>query len=110
MRDSKASPSVQSEGGHNTCSMAPTLLFITGVPAALIAGFILSRVFGRSRSGDGSGEIRLLEGAPALSPGASGFLSRMKKNSAKIGGFSALTGRISGMVVSKSFSSAEVTT
>ena len=43
------------------CAMAPTLLFITGVLAGLIAGFILSRVFGRSRSGDGSGEIRLLE-------------------------------------------------
>mgnify|MGYP007077129743 CR=1 FL=1 len=41
--------------------MAPTLLFITGVLAGLIAGFILSRVFGRSRSGDGSGEARLLE-------------------------------------------------
>ena len=41
--------------------MAPTLLPITGVLAGLIAGFILSRVFGRSRSGDGSGEIRLLE-------------------------------------------------
>ena len=41
--------------------MAPTLLFITGVLAGLIAGFILSRFFGRSRSGDGSGEIRLLE-------------------------------------------------
>jgi len=41
--------------------MAPTLLFITGVLAGLIAGFILSRVFGRSRSGDDSGEIRLLE-------------------------------------------------
>ena len=41
--------------------MAPTLLFITGVLAGWIAGFILSRVFGRSRSGDGSGEIRLLE-------------------------------------------------
>ena len=41
--------------------MAPTLLFITGVLAGLIAGFILSRVFGRSRSGDGSGEILLLE-------------------------------------------------
>ena len=41
--------------------MAPTLLFITGVLAGLIAGFILSRMFGRSRSGDGSGEIRLLE-------------------------------------------------
>ncbi len=41
--------------------MAPTLLFITGVLAGLIAGFILSRMFGRSRSGVGSGEIRLLE-------------------------------------------------
>ena len=41
--------------------MAPTLLFITGVLAGLIAGFILSRVFGRNRSGDGTGEIRLLE-------------------------------------------------
>ena len=41
--------------------MAPTLLFITGVLAGLIAGFILSRVFGRSRSGDGSVEVRLLE-------------------------------------------------
>ena len=41
--------------------MAPTLLFITGVLTGLIAGFILSRVFGRSRSGDGAGEIRLLE-------------------------------------------------
>jgi len=41
--------------------MAPTLLFITGVLAGLIAGFILSRVFGRNRSGDGSGEARLLE-------------------------------------------------
>ena len=43
------------------CAMAPTLLFITGVMAGLIAGFILSRVYGRSRSGDGTGEIRLLE-------------------------------------------------
>ncbi|MBL6801207.1 MAG: DNA recombination protein RmuC [Synechococcus sp. BS307-5m-G37] len=41
--------------------MAPILLFITGVLAGLIAGFILSRMLGRSRSGDGSGEIRLLE-------------------------------------------------
>ena len=41
--------------------MAPTLLFITGVLAGLIAGFVLSRVFGCSRSGNGSGEIRLLE-------------------------------------------------
>ena len=41
--------------------MAPTLLFITGVLAGLIAGFLLSRVLGRHRSADGSGEIRLLE-------------------------------------------------
>ena len=41
--------------------MAPALLFITGVLAGLIAGFILSRMFGRSRSGGGSGEARLLE-------------------------------------------------
>ena len=41
--------------------MAPTLLFITGVLAGLIAGFILSRMFGHSRSGNGAGEIRLLE-------------------------------------------------
>ena len=41
--------------------MAPILLFITGVLAGLIAGFILSRVCGRHRSGDGSDEIRLLE-------------------------------------------------
>lgn len=41
--------------------MAPTLLFITGVLAGLIAGFILSRMFGHSKSGNVSGEIRLLE-------------------------------------------------
>lgn len=41
--------------------MASILLFITGVLAGLIAGFILSRVFGRSRSDDGSVEMRLLE-------------------------------------------------
>ena len=41
--------------------MAPTLLFITGALAGLIAGFILSRVFVRSRSSDGSGEARLLQ-------------------------------------------------
>ena len=41
--------------------MAPILLFITGVLAGLIAGFLLSRVFGRHRSADGSGEIRLLD-------------------------------------------------
>jgi len=29
--------------------MAPALLFITGVLAGLIAGFILSRVFSKSR-------------------------------------------------------------
>ena len=39
----------------------PTLLFITGVFAGLITGFILSRMFGRSSSGDGSGEIRSRE-------------------------------------------------
>ena len=39
--------------------MAPTLLFITGVLAGLIAGFILSRVFGRNRSGDGSASFCL---------------------------------------------------
>ena len=32
-----------------------------GVLAGLIAGCILSRVFGRSRSVNGSGEIRLME-------------------------------------------------
>ena len=41
--------------------ITPTLLFITVVLSGLIAGFILSRMFGRSRSGDGSGEARLLE-------------------------------------------------
>ncbi len=47
--------------------MAPTLLFITGVLAGLIAGFILSRMFGRGRSGDGSGEISR-EGMGGLKP------------------------------------------
>ena len=41
--------------------MAPVLLFITGVLAGVIAGFILSRMVGRRRSGDGAGEMRLLE-------------------------------------------------
>jgi hypothetical protein len=41
--------------------MAPTLLFITGVLAGLIAGFILSRVFSKDRNSGGSGEARLLE-------------------------------------------------
>ena len=55
--------------------MALTLLFITGVLAGLIAGFILSRMFGRSRSGGGSGEIRLLKerllkADQGLAPGA----------------------------------------
>ncbi len=43
------------------CAMAPTLLFITGVLAGLIAGFILSSVFSKGRSTGGSGEARLLE-------------------------------------------------
>ena len=41
--------------------MAPVLLFITGVLAGVIAGFILSRMLGRRRSGGGAGEMRLLE-------------------------------------------------
>ena len=41
--------------------MAPVLLFITGVLAGLIAGFILSRMYGRGRSGDQAGEVRLLQ-------------------------------------------------
>lgn len=41
--------------------MAPVLLFITGVLAGLIAGFILSRLFQRGSTGDGTGERRLLE-------------------------------------------------
>ena len=41
--------------------MAPFLLFITGVLAGLIAGFILSRLFQRGSTGDGAGERRLLE-------------------------------------------------
>jgi DNA recombination protein RmuC len=40
--------------------MAPLLLFITGVLAGLIAGFILSRMVARGKS-DGAGERRLLE-------------------------------------------------
>ncbi len=42
-------------------SMAPTLLFITGVLAGLIADCILSRVLSKGRSSGGSGEARLLE-------------------------------------------------
>ena len=41
--------------------MAPVLLFITGVLAGLIAGFILSRLFQSGHTGDGAGERRLLE-------------------------------------------------
>ncbi len=41
--------------------MSPILLFITGVLAGLIAGFIISRVVGRGKSGEGAGERRLLE-------------------------------------------------
>lgn len=41
--------------------LAPILLFVTGVLSGLIAGFILSRIFFRSRGGDGHGERRLLE-------------------------------------------------
>jgi len=41
--------------------MAPVLLFITGVLAGVMVGFILSRMVGRRRSGDGAGERRLLE-------------------------------------------------
>ena len=41
--------------------MAPILLFITGVLAGLIAGFILSSVFFRRRGGNGHGERRFLE-------------------------------------------------
>ena len=41
--------------------MAPVLLFITGVLAGVIVGFILSRMLGRRRSGGGAGEMRLLE-------------------------------------------------
>ena len=41
--------------------MAPTLLFITGVLAGLIAGFILSRIFGRRRAGEGTAEVLGLE-------------------------------------------------
>ena len=41
--------------------MAPTLLFITGVLAGLIAGFVLSRTAFRPRSGVGHAERKLLE-------------------------------------------------
>jgi DNA recombination protein RmuC len=41
--------------------LAPLLLFVTGVLAGLIAGFILSGVFFRRRGGDGHGERKLLE-------------------------------------------------
>lgn len=41
--------------------MAPILLFVTGVLAGLIAGFVLSRVFMRRKAGDGAGERKLLE-------------------------------------------------
>jgi DNA recombination protein RmuC len=41
--------------------LAPTLLFITGVLAGLIAGYILSGLFFRRRGGDGYGERKLLE-------------------------------------------------
>jgi len=41
--------------------MPSVLLFITGVLAGVIAGFILSRTFGRRRTGDGGSEIRELE-------------------------------------------------
>ena len=41
--------------------MPSVLLFITGVLAGVIAGFILSRTFGRRRTGDASGEVRVLE-------------------------------------------------
>ena len=39
--------------------VAATLLFIIDVLAGLIAGLIFSRVFGRSRGGDGCGVNRL---------------------------------------------------
>jgi DNA recombination protein RmuC len=41
--------------------LAPTLLFITGVLAGLIAGLILSGLVFRRRGGDGQGERKLLE-------------------------------------------------
>lgn len=41
--------------------MPPILLFITGVLAGLIAGFILSRIFGRQRSPGDSKDRQLLE-------------------------------------------------
>ena len=42
-------------------AIAPAHLFITGVLTGLIAGFTFRRMVGRSGSGDGSGEIRLME-------------------------------------------------
>ncbi len=47
--------------------MAPNLLVIPVVLAGLISGFILNRVLGRGRSGDGSGEISR-EGMGGLNP------------------------------------------
>jgi DNA recombination protein RmuC len=41
--------------------LAPILLFITGVLAGLIAGFVLARTVFRARSGDGHAERKLLE-------------------------------------------------
>ena len=41
--------------------MAPVLLFITGVLTGVIAGFILSRLFMRGKTGDDAGERKLLE-------------------------------------------------
>ena len=41
--------------------MAPILLFITGVLAGLIAGFVLSRTVFRRRSGEGQADSKLLE-------------------------------------------------
>jgi DNA recombination protein RmuC len=41
--------------------LAPILLFITGVLAGLIAGFVLSRTVFRTSSGDGHAERKLLE-------------------------------------------------
>ena len=41
--------------------MAPILLFITGVLAGLIAGFVLSRTVFRQRSGEGQADSKLLE-------------------------------------------------
>ena len=41
--------------------MAPILLFVTGVLAGLIAGFVLARTVFRTHSGDGHAERKLLE-------------------------------------------------